>query len=70
MGTLWRSIKQIKAPYVFDGNMELLCMQCRGIRPHYTARVKFDVFSRVAAGNWGIFSSSGEDGHSKLVFVL
>ena len=26
-------------------------------------------FSRVAAGTWGIFSSYGGDGHSKLEFV-
>ena len=28
---------------------QLLCMQCRGIRPHLVARGKSHVFSRVAA---------------------
>ena len=51
------------------GNMELLCTQCRGIRPHLTSRGKSHCFSRVAAGTWGIFSSYGGDIHSKLLFV-
>ena len=33
------------------------------------ARGKSHVFSRVAAGTWGIFSSNGGDDPSKLVFV-
>ena len=67
--TLCRSIRQIKAPYVFDGNVELLCMQCRGIGPHLTERGNCHDFSRVAAGTWRIFSSYGGDETSKLVFV-
>ena len=51
------------------GNMELLCMQCRGIGPHLAARAKSHVFSRVAAGTWGRFSNYGGDDPSKLVFV-
>ena len=49
LGTLFTSVKQIKAPYLFDGNKELLCTQCRGIGPHLSASGKSDVFSRVAA---------------------
>ena len=49
--------------------MELLCTQCRGIRPHLMARGKSHGFSRVAAGTWGAFSSYSGDDHSKLVFV-
>ena len=41
------------------GNKELLCTQCRGIRPHLSANRKSDGFSRVAAGSWGTFSSYG-----------
>ena len=44
-------------------------MQCRGIGPHLTARGKSYGFSRVAVGSWGIFSSYGGDGPSKLMFV-
>ena len=51
------------------GNMELLCMQCRGIGPHLAARATSHVFSRVAAGTWGRFSNYGGDDPSKLVFV-
>ena len=43
-------------------------MQCRGIGPHLAARRKSHGFSRVALGTWGIFSSYGLDGHSKLEF--
>ena len=51
------------------GNMEFLCMQCRGIVPHLIARRKSHGFSRVAAGTCGILSRYGGDGHSKFVFV-
>ena len=44
-------------------------MHFSGIGPHLVARGKSHGFSRVAAGTWGIFSSYGGDGHSKLVFV-
>ena len=45
LGTLLSYFKQIEAPSMFDGNMELLCMQCRGIGPHLSARGKSHVFS-------------------------
>ena len=69
LGTLWSSIKQVKAPYLFEGNMELLCMQCRGIGPHHAARAKSHGFSHVVVGNWCIFSSYTGDDPSKLVFA-
>ena len=51
------------------GNMELLCMQCRGIGCHLAARGKSHCFSQYTVGAWGIFSSCDGDGPSKLVFV-
>ena len=48
---------------------QLLCMHCRGIRPHLVARGKSHGFSRVAAGTWGIFSSCNGEDHSKREFV-
>ena len=51
------------------GNMEMLCVQCRGIRPHLVPRGMSHGISRVAVGTWGIFSRYGRYGHSKLVFV-
>ena len=53
----------------FLGNTEFLCTQCWGIRPNLTATGKSHGFSRVAVGTWGIFSSCGRDGSSKLVIV-
>ena len=54
---------------MFDWENELLCMQCKGIGPHLKARGKSHGFSRVAAGNLGIFSSYDGDAHSKREFV-
>ena len=44
-------------------------MQCRGTGPHLTVMGKSHGFSGVAARTWGIFSSYGGDGPSKLVLV-
>ena len=49
--------------------MELLCTSFMVIGPHLVVRRKSQSFSRVVAGIWGIFSSYGRDGNSKLVFV-
>ena len=54
---------------MFDWENALLCMQCRAIGPHLVARGKSNLFSRVAAGTWGIFSSYDGDAHSKRKFV-
>ena len=51
------------------GNTELLCTQFRRMWPHLTERGKSHGFSQVAVGTWGVFSSYGWDGPSKLVFV-
>ena len=51
------------------GLTQLLCMQCRGIGPQLEARGKSHVFSRVAAGTWGTFSSYDRDAHSKREFL-
>ena len=44
-------------------------MQYREIGPDLVARWKSHGFSRVVAVTWGIFSSYGGDGPSKVVFV-
>ena len=51
------------------GNSDLLCMQCRGIEPHFPARGMSHTFSRVAPRTCGIYASYSGDGHSKLHFV-
>ena len=51
------------------GNPELLCTQLRGIGPHLVAKGKSHLFSQVASGTWGTFSTYGGDGHLKLGFV-
>ena len=69
LGILFSSINKSEVPYVFDWNIELLSMKCRGIEPHLAATGKSHEFSRVAAGTWCIFSSYGGDGHLKLGLV-
>ena len=51
------------------GITQLLWMQCRGIGPHLVAMGKSHVFSRVATGTWGIFSSYDGDANYKREFV-
>ena len=51
------------------GKTQLLWTQCRRIGPPLAASGKSQLFSRVAAGTWGIFSSYGGDVHSKLEIV-
>ena len=48
---------------------QLICMQCRGIGPHFVVRRKSHGFSRVAAGTSGVFSSYDRDARSKREFV-
>ena len=66
LGTLWISIKQIEATYVFDWENAIALDTMQGIGPHLTGSGKSHRFSRVAAGTWGIFSSYSGDVHSKL----
>ena len=62
-GTLCSSIKQIKAPYLFDWEQGIALHAMQGIGPHVSASGKSHDFSRVAAGTWGMFSSYGGGSH-------
>ena len=67
--TLWSSIKQIEAPYVFDSENAIALDTMQGNRASSHGERKSHGFSRVVAGTWSIFSSYGGDVHSKLRFV-
>ena len=54
---------------MFDWERGIALHTMLGIGPHPTARGKSNVVFRVVARCWGIFSSYGRDGHSKLEFV-
>ena len=69
LGILSSSVEEVKTPFLFMQNMELLCTQCSGTETHLAARGKSYGFYRVVAVSSGIFSSYGLDGPSKLVFV-
>ena len=49
--------------------MELPCTSFRVTGPLLVVRGKSQILSPVVAGIWGIFSSYGRDGNSKLMFV-
>ena len=66
LGTLWSSIKQIEAPYVFDWENAIDLDTMQRNRALFRRDQKSHGFSRVAAGTWGIFSSYSGDVHSKL----
>ena len=69
LGTLFSSKKQIQVPYVLDWDNAIALDTVQGNRASSRGAVKVHVFSRVAAGTWGIFSSYLGDVHSKLEFV-
>ena len=54
---------------MFDGEHGIALHAMQGNRPHLASRRKSHGFSQLAAETWGIFSSYGGDGHSKLMFV-
>ena len=66
LGTLWSSIKQIEAPYVFDWENAIALDKMQGNRASSRREGKSHEFSRVTAGTWVIFSSYSGDVHSKL----
>ena len=69
LGSLWCSVKQLKAPLVFAGEHGIALCAMQRNQALSCGEGKTHGFSRVAAGTWGIFSSYSGDGHSKLVFV-
>ena len=50
LGTLWSSVKQTEAPYVFDWENAIALHGMQEIGPYLVARGKSHGFSRVAAG--------------------
>ena len=54
---------------MFDWEHGIALHAMMGIGPHLLERGKSHVYSRVAVGTWGIFSSYSGDGPSKLVFA-
>ena len=62
LGTLWSSIKQIEAPYMFDWEHGSALHAMQGDQASSLGG-KCDDFSRLVAGTWGTFSSYGGDGH-------
>ena len=62
-GTLSTSVKQIKAPYLFDWEQGIALHAMQGNRASSFSERESDGFSRVAAGTWGMFSSYSGGSH-------
>ena len=62
-GGLSTSVKQLKAPYMFDWEQGIALHAMQGNRLHLSVSGKSDGFSRVAVGSWGMFSSYGGERH-------
>ena len=69
LGILFSSIREIEVPYVFDWEHGTTQHEMLGNRASFCGEGEVHEFSRVAAGTWCIFSSSGGDGRLKLGFV-
>ena len=69
LGILWSSIKQIKVPYVFDGEHGIAMHAMQGNRASSLDEGEVSWFFSSCGVTWGILSSYSGDCHSKLVFV-
>ena len=67
MGTLWTSIKQIKAPYVFDWEPGIVLHAMQRNRASSLTEGEVSRIFWSSSGTCGIFSSYGGDGHSTRV---
>ena len=69
LGTLWSSIKQIKAPYLFDWSHGIALHAVQGIWASSHGECEISWYSRIAVRTWDIFSSYSGDDPSKLMLV-
>ena len=69
LGTLWSSTKQIKGPYVFDWEHGITLHAMQGNRASSGREGEVSWVFSSCVGTWGIFSSYGRDGRSKLEFA-
>ena len=64
LGTLWSSIKQIKAPYVFDWEHEIALQAMQGNWASSLSEGVVSCIFSICGGNLSKFSIYGGDGHS------
>ena len=69
LGTLWCSIKNFEAPYVFDWENGIALHAILGNRASFPATEMSQTIFRVPAVTGGLFESYSGAGHSKLHFV-
>ena len=61
--TLCSSDNQIKAPCLLDWEQGIALHTMQGNRASSLSKGDFHIFSRVASGTWGTFSSYGRGSH-------
>ena len=69
LGTLRSSIKEIKAPYLLDGEHGIALHAMHGNQASSRGVGDVSYFFSSCSGNQGIFSSYGGDDPPKLVLV-
>ena len=69
LGTLQSSIKEIKAPYLLDGEHGIALHAMQGKRASSRGEGDVSCFFSSCSGNQAIFSSYGGDDPPKLVLV-
>ena len=67
--TLWRSIRQIEAPYMFVWENGIALHAMQGNQGSYRGTGEVLLFFRVSAYTWGIFLSYSVHVHLKLEFI-
>ena len=69
LGTLWSSIKQVKSPYMFDGEHRIALHVVQGNRASSLGEGEVSSFFSICGSNLGHILQLHGDGPSKLVFV-
>ena len=67
--TLWSSLKQIKAPYIFDWGYGIGLHIMKGNQASSRGELEVSWFFSSCGGNLGYILELWRDDHSKLVFV-
>ena len=69
MWKFWSSIKELKAPFLFELEHEIFLYAMPGYQASSRCKGEVSWFFSSCSGTWDIFSRDGGDGPSKVVCV-
>ena len=69
LATVQSSIKEVKAPFMFDGYHGIALHATQGNQASYHGKGKVSWFFSNLSGTWVTFSRNGPEGPSKFMFV-